>query len=77
MPIWLCCNYRIVGKFGEFGELSVICQTKIIQFVFTTNLFIHQAFFRRTLKFAKQSPHQTLLLYSSHENYSVNKEITL
>ena len=24
-------NYRIAGKFGEFDELSVICQTKTIQ----------------------------------------------
>ena len=31
--------YRIAGKFGEFGESSVICQTKTIQ-IFTYNYYL-------------------------------------
>ena len=46
--------YTIVGKFGNFGKSSVICQTKIIQLVLTINnlladLLIRQNFFRQML----------------------------
>ncbi len=33
------CMYRIAGKFGEFGESSVIHQTKTIQ-IFTYNYYL-------------------------------------
>ena len=35
----LYVKYRIAGKFGEFGELSVIRQTKTIQ-IFTYNYYL-------------------------------------
>ena len=65
-------TYRIAGKFGEFGELSAICQTKIIQISSYNNkplvdLFICQLFFSQTLEkstFAKLSTRQTFLLHS-------------
>ena len=63
--------YRIVGKFGEFGELSVICKTKTIQ-IFTYNYYlmpesIHLPNFSspnaHNSEFAKLSRRQTFLLY--------------
>jgi len=64
---------RITGKFGEFGESSVIRQTKAIQIsIYNYNLLaesIHSPnFFRKMLKtskFAKLSPRQTFPLYSN------------
>jgi len=58
-------------KLGEFGESSVIRQTKTIQIsTYNYNIlaeFIHSPnFFRQMLetsKFAKLSPHQTFPLY--------------
>ena len=57
-------HYSIVGKFGKYGELSMICQTKTIQ-ISTYNynnlladVLICQTFFRQILKksqFAKLS----------------------
>ena len=58
------------GKFGEFGESSVICQTKIIQI--STNLLadllIRQILFRQRLdnsQLAKLSLRQTFPLYGT------------
>ena len=59
------------GKFGELGESSMICQTKL---VFTINnlladLLIRQTFFRQMLEksqFAKLPPRQTFRLYSTN-----------
>ena len=47
--------YRVAGKFGEFGESSMICQTKIIQISLTINnfmvdLLIRQTFFSQMLE---------------------------
>ena len=60
--------YRIAGKFGEFGESQTIRQTKLIPTIDNplADLFIHQTFFRQTLKnsrFAKRSARQTFPLY--------------
>ena len=46
---------HIAGRFGEFGESSVICQTKTIQLVLTINnlladLLIHQILFCKMLE---------------------------
>ena len=69
-------TYRIAEKFGrgnfvEFGELSVIHQTKTIQINTINNLLadllIRQIFFRQMLEksqFTNLSPHQTFPLYS-------------
>jgi len=74
-------SYHIAGKpggenFGEFGESSVIRQTKTIQIsTYNYNLlaecnhspnFFHQMLKRS--KFTKFSPCQTLLLYGNY-NY--------
>ena len=65
--------YRIVGKFGEFGESPVIRQTKTIQ-IFTYNYYlmaesIHSPNFSspnaHNSEFTKLSRCQTFLLYSS------------
>ena len=63
--VYACvCTYRIAGKFGEFGESSVICQTKTIQ-IFTYNYYlmaesIHSPNFSspnvHNIEFAKLSP---------------------
>ena len=63
--------YRIVGKFGKFGESSAIRQTKTIKVVVTINnpladLFICQTFYHQTLeksKFSKYSPRQVFPPY--------------
>ena len=62
--------YRISGKFGEFGVLSAIRQTKLVLTInnLLVDLLIHQTFFRQMLKtsqFAKLSPHQIFPLYST------------
>ena len=54
-------SYHIVGKFGEFGELSMICQTKPIQIIVLSinnllaALLICQTFFCE-YQFTKLSP---------------------
>jgi len=65
-------KYYIVGKFGEFSELSLIHQTKNIQIsTYNYNLLAESIyspkFFRqmlKTIKFANLLPHQTFPLYS-------------
>ena len=41
--------YRIAGRFGKFGQLSVICQTKTTQISnkLMADLFIRQTFFAK------------------------------
>ena len=58
--IVLTVVYRITGKFGEFGELSVIHQTKTIQLKLDGFSLVNHGQFA---KFAKLSPHQTFPLY--------------
>ena len=53
-------SYRIAGKFGEFGKLSVICQTKLVLTInnLLADLLIRQIFFCQMLEtsqFAKLS----------------------
>ena len=57
-------------KFGEFGELSVICQSKLVLINknLLADLLIRQTFFHQMLKksqLAKLSPRQTFPLYGS------------
>ena len=59
----------MVGKFGEFGESSMICQTKLVLTIYNllTDLLIRQTFFRQMLKSVNLPifPHQTFQLYSN------------
>jgi len=64
-------KYHIAGKFGKFGESSIIRQTKTIQistynYNLCLNLFIRQTFYcqmLKTSKFVKLYPCQNFLLY--------------
>ena len=58
----------MVGKFDEFGKLSVIRQSKLVLTIknLLADLLIRQTFFRQMLEksqFAKLSPRQTFPLY--------------
>ena len=58
------------GKFGKFGELSAICQTKLVLTInnLLADLLIRQTLFCQMLEtsqFAKHSPHQTFPLYGT------------
>ena len=61
-----------MGKFGEFGESSMIRQTKTSKLILAINnllagLLIRQTLFRQMLKrgqVTKLSPRQTFVLYS-------------
>ena len=65
--LWYCIAAG--WKFGEYGEISVIRQTKTIQIIsnLLVDLFIHQTFSRQNLypsTFAKHCCCQTFPLYS-------------
>ena len=66
-------------KFGEFGESSVIHQSKLVLTIknLLADLLIRQTFFHQMLEksqFAKLSPHQTFPLYGNL-NYHVYKKL--
>ena len=65
----ICVLYRIVGKFGEFDELSTICQTKLVLTIKSlADLLIRHTSLRQMLKtsqFTKLYPCQTLPLYGT------------
>ena len=73
MPLLLYNIYHIAGKFGEFGESSVIRQTKTIQFLLVIitlwlNLCIRQTFPHQTLitsEFAKLSRYSYGIKYKA------------
>ena len=62
------------GKFGEFGELYAIRQTKLVLKInnLLADLLIRQTFFHQILEispFAELSPRQTFPLYGNIYSY--------
>ena len=73
--VYIFYVYCIAGKFGEFGELSVICQTNLVLTIdnLLADLLVRQTFFRQMFEksqFAKLSRYiryiATFLLSASY-----------
>ena len=68
------CNfkYRIAGKFGKFGESSMIRQINLVLTIdnLLADVLIRQTFFHQMFEkslFAKFSPCQKIPLYGSYD----------